>query len=65
MVIGNYHTSNPSRHYMAYYGDWYLIHRTEKEFIGLFQNNANDQVSLQYDESGSQMFLHIQKQKDD
>lgn len=65
MVIGNYHTSNPSRHYMAYYGDWYLIHRTEKEFIGLFQNNANDQVSLQYDASGSQMFLHIQKQKDD
>ena len=64
LVIGNYHVSNPSKHYMGYYGDWFLIHRTEEEFKGLFQNSAQDQISLQYDETGSQMFLHIQKQKD-
>jgi len=62
LIIGNYHVSNPSKHYMGYYGDWFLIHRTEEEFIGLFQNSAKDQISLRYDETGSQMFLHIQKQ---
>ena len=64
LVIGNYHVSNPSKHYMGYWGDWFLIHRTEEEFKGLFQNNAKDKISLQYDGTGSQMFLHIQKQKD-
>ncbi len=65
LFIGNYHVSNPSKHYMAYYGDWFLIHRTEKEFIGLFPNNGKDQISLQYDETGSQMFIHLQKHKDE
>jgi extracellular factor (EF) 3-hydroxypalmitic acid methyl ester biosynthesis protein len=64
LVIGNYHVSNPSKYYMGYWGDWFLIHRTEEEFRGLFQNNSKDKVSLHYDETGSQMFLHVQKQED-
>jgi len=64
LVIGNYHISNPSKYFMGYWGDWFLIHRTEKEFKGLFQNNPKDKVSLLYDETGSQMFLHIQKPED-
>ena len=65
ICIGNYHVSNPSKYYMAYFGDWFLIHRTEKEFLGLFQKNAKNKISLRWDETGSQMFLHVQKQKDE
>jgi extracellular factor (EF) 3-hydroxypalmitic acid methyl ester biosynthesis protein len=63
LVIGNYHVSNPSRHYMGYWGDWFLIHRTEEELKSLFQHKTNDRVSILYDETGSQMFLQIQKQE--
>jgi extracellular factor (EF) 3-hydroxypalmitic acid methyl ester biosynthesis protein len=62
LVIGNYHVSNPSKYFMGYWGDWFLIHRTEEEFTGLIEDNPEYKTSLHYDETGSQMFLHIQKQ---
>lgn len=37
LVIGNFHPRNPSRNYMEWFGDWFLIHRTEEEMLSLFQ----------------------------
>ncbi|MGA8185740.1 MAG: class I SAM-dependent methyltransferase, partial [Terriglobia bacterium] len=61
LVVGNFHVSNASRYYMQYWGNWVLLHRTEKEFKSLFQNNSCAEVSVLYDKTGSQMFLHIKK----
>ena len=62
-VVGNFHVSNSSKYYMQYWGDWLLLHRTKEEFKGLFQNNSCDKVSVLFDDTGSQMFLHVKKPK--
>jgi extracellular factor (EF) 3-hydroxypalmitic acid methyl ester biosynthesis protein len=61
MVIGNFHVSNASKYYMMYWGDWFLHHRKEEEFRQLIDSSPEDKVSVLYDSTGSQMFLHIQK----
>jgi extracellular factor (EF) 3-hydroxypalmitic acid methyl ester biosynthesis protein len=61
MVVGNFSTSNPSRYYMEYWGDWVLIHRTEKELKRLFSETSSADVRIDYDETGCQMFLVIEK----
>jgi extracellular factor (EF) 3-hydroxypalmitic acid methyl ester biosynthesis protein len=63
MVIGNFHASNPSRYYMEYWCDWVLTLRTEEEFIELSADippTANH--SIIFEDTGSQMFLHLKKQ---
>jgi extracellular factor (EF) 3-hydroxypalmitic acid methyl ester biosynthesis protein len=61
LVVGNFHVSNASRYYMQYWGEWVLLYRTEEEFRSLFRNHSRAQVSVLYDKTGSQMFLHIKK----
>ncbi len=61
MVIGNFHVSNPSKYYMDYWCDWVLLHRTEEEFIDLSKDCASAHVSVFFENTGSQMFLHIEK----
>jgi extracellular factor (EF) 3-hydroxypalmitic acid methyl ester biosynthesis protein len=61
MVIGNFHVSNPSKYYMDYWCDWVLLHRTEEEFIDLSKDCASADVSVFFESTGSQMFLHIEK----
>jgi len=61
MVIGNFHVSNPSKHFMEYWGDWYLIHRTDEEFKNLLPETSGAQVSLIFENTGSQMFLDLKK----
>ncbi len=61
LVVGNFNVSNPSRYYMEYWGDWVLMHRTEEEFVNLFTETSTATVSVKYDETGSQMFLIINK----
>jgi len=61
VVVGNFHVSNPSKYYMQYWGDWVLFHRTEEEFKSLFRNGSGRRISVLYDKTGSQMFLHIKK----
>jgi extracellular factor (EF) 3-hydroxypalmitic acid methyl ester biosynthesis protein len=63
MIVGNFHVSNASRYYMMYWGDWFLYHRTEEELGDICDKSPNDKTSVLYDSTGSQMFLHIQKQK--
>ena len=61
LLIGNFHVSNPSKYYMAYWVDWVLLHRTEEEFRSLLDSISPAEISLLYDDTGSQMFLHVKK----
>ena len=61
MIAGNFHTSNPSKYYMEYWADWVLYHRTEEEFGDLLGNAASAEIDIFFDDTESQMFLHIRK----
>jgi extracellular factor (EF) 3-hydroxypalmitic acid methyl ester biosynthesis protein len=61
MVIGNFHTSNPSRYYMEYWLDWVLYYRNEKEFRELVGDVSQADVDVLFDETRVQMFLHVSK----
>jgi extracellular factor (EF) 3-hydroxypalmitic acid methyl ester biosynthesis protein len=61
LIIGNFHVSNPSKYYMEYWVDWVLFHRTEEEFRSLLDSRSPAQTAVLYDDTGSQMFLHIKK----
>ena len=60
MLIGNFHISNNDRYFLEYWGDWQLIYRTEKELKELFDEDSSARVSVTFDRTGIQMFLHIQ-----
>ena len=61
LIVGNFHLSNPSKYFMEYWGDWYLIHRNEKEFKNLLSVTSPVKKSIIFEDSGSQMFLDIRK----
>jgi extracellular factor (EF) 3-hydroxypalmitic acid methyl ester biosynthesis protein len=61
MVIGNFHVMNPSKYYMEYWCDWVLYQRTEEEFKALLKNNFSANISVFFEDTGSQMFLKIKK----
>jgi extracellular factor (EF) 3-hydroxypalmitic acid methyl ester biosynthesis protein len=61
MVIGNFHVSNPSKYYMEYWLDWVLYYRTEEEFIDLMGDISTADVRVAFEDTGSQMFLHVIK----
>jgi len=65
MIIGNFHVSNPSRIYMEYWLDWVLYYRTEQEFKDLLSSESAAEVSVFFENTGSQMFLHVKKSKSD
>ena len=62
LVIGNFHVSNPSKYFMEYWGDWYLMHRTEEEFKDLLKEPNSAAVSIIFEKTRSQMFLHAKRQ---
>ncbi|MGD9251592.1 MAG: class I SAM-dependent methyltransferase [Desulfobacterales bacterium] len=61
MVVGNFHISNASRYYMEYWLDWVLYYRTEQEFIDLLKNVPTAESRVLFEDTGSQMFLHVDK----
>jgi extracellular factor (EF) 3-hydroxypalmitic acid methyl ester biosynthesis protein len=61
MAIGNFHISNPSRYYMEYWLDWVLYYRTEHDFMDLLKNVKSAQTNILFEDTGSQMFLHVKK----
>ncbi|MFW6147245.1 MAG: class I SAM-dependent methyltransferase [Thermodesulfobacteriota bacterium] len=63
IIAGNFHTSNPSKYYMEYWADWVLYHRTEDEFRDLLGNTASADIDIFFDDTGSQMFLHVRRSK--
>ncbi|UCF91786.1 MAG: class I SAM-dependent methyltransferase [Desulfobacterales bacterium] len=63
MVIGNYHISNPGRHYMEYWLDWVLFYRTEEDFKHLLKDAPDAEVDVFFDDTGVQMFLRVKKKR--
>ncbi len=61
MAIGNFHISNASRYYMEYWLDWVLYYRTEHDFIDLLRNAQSAKSKILFEDTGSQMFLHVTK----
>jgi extracellular factor (EF) 3-hydroxypalmitic acid methyl ester biosynthesis protein len=59
LAIGNYHASNPNQNYMAYWLDWSLYYRTEKEFLALTEGLEGAVSTIGFDASGCQMFLTV------
>jgi extracellular factor (EF) 3-hydroxypalmitic acid methyl ester biosynthesis protein len=62
MIIGNFHVSNPSKFYMEYWLDWVLYYRTEEEFLQLLSSEPSAKCSVFFENTGSQMFLHVKKE---
>lgn len=63
LIVGNYHVSNKSRVYMEYWHDWVLFYRTEEDMLNLINPEWNAEHSVFFEETKSQMFLHIRKAK--
>jgi len=63
LVVGNFHISNPSRYYMEYWLDWILYYRTEQNFLDLLKNVTTVGANVLFEDTGSQMFLHVKKDK--
>jgi extracellular factor (EF) 3-hydroxypalmitic acid methyl ester biosynthesis protein len=61
MAIGNFHISNASRYYMEYWLDWVLYYRTEHDFMDLLKNVTSAEAKIIFEDTGSQMFLHVNK----
>jgi extracellular factor (EF) 3-hydroxypalmitic acid methyl ester biosynthesis protein len=61
ILIGNFHKSNPSRYHMEYWGDWVFFHRNKEDFNNILQDEFRAQSRIFFEDTGSQMFLHIKK----
>jgi len=62
LVVGNYSSGNPSREIMEF-GDWYLVHRSEKELLDLAGSAGLDLAAAHVESEplGVNLFLHIEK----
>ncbi len=61
LLAGNFHVSNPSRHYMEYWVDWVLYYRTEEEFRELLNGTPVKEAKVYFEDTRSQMFLRVRK----
>jgi extracellular factor (EF) 3-hydroxypalmitic acid methyl ester biosynthesis protein len=61
LLVGNFHSSTPTRYHMAYWGDWSLWYRTEDAFLSLADGLDRASAHIEFDETGCQMFLRLEK----
>lgn len=63
VVIGNFHPENPSRNYMEWVGDWFLIHRNEQEMTEMARLAGIPEEVLRFerDATGVQLFMTARK----
>jgi extracellular factor (EF) 3-hydroxypalmitic acid methyl ester biosynthesis protein len=63
VAVGNMGAHNPSRHFMEFVVDWYLIHRSraDLERIGLAVTGDPSKVSIDAEPLGLNLFLHIRR----
>ncbi len=61
LLVGNFHVSNPSRHYMEYWVDWVLYYRTEEELRALVNGSPVRDVDVYFEDTRSQMFIRVRK----
>lgn len=61
-VIGNFSDDNPSRCYMEEVGQWFLHHRSKQQLAQLAAHAgfAPGSISVQHEELGINLFLHLQ-----
>jgi SAM-dependent methyltransferase len=59
LLVGNFAADNPSRAFMEWFGDWPLIHRSEREFLNLFEaaGFARRDLLLEREASGGAILL--------
>jgi extracellular factor (EF) 3-hydroxypalmitic acid methyl ester biosynthesis protein len=61
MVIGNFRTGSPGRHFMAYWLDWVIYYRTEQDFAEMAEALPGAETRIEFDGTGVQMLLHVTK----
>ncbi len=61
LFVGNYHFNNRSRWFMEYWHDWVLYYRTEDEFMSLLGETDATDLSIIFEDTGSQMFMTATK----
>ncbi len=61
LFIGNFHFNNKSRWFMEYWHDWVLYYRTEDEFMSLLSDTDAVNISVELEDTGSQMFLKAER----
>ena len=63
VVVGNFSTDNPTRAYMEKGNDWFLFHRTQAQLISLGNKvkSENDEVELNEESLGINLFLHLKR----
>lgn len=64
LILGNYHVENETRKYMEYIMDWVLYYRDEESMLELLEDIPEGFSSeVGFDDSGTQMFLRVEKNK--
>lgn len=62
LIIGNFDLSNPTRFYMEYALEWYLLYRSQEEMLRLAEEIPFPASSyVESDEGGVQLYLIIEK----
>jgi extracellular factor (EF) 3-hydroxypalmitic acid methyl ester biosynthesis protein len=61
LVVGNFHSRNPSRVFMDYWADWTLWYRNEGQMLRLVESISCAKTRIEFEESGCQIFLHMVK----
>ena len=61
LMVGNFHESNPSRHYMDYWLDWPIYYRSEDDLRELAADINPAELSIDADKTGIQLFFRIKK----
>ena len=62
LIVGNFDISNPTRFYMEYALDWYLLHRDREEMLRLAEELPfSASSSIITGEEGVQLYLIIEK----
>ncbi|MEM7315660.1 MAG: class I SAM-dependent methyltransferase, partial [Planctomycetota bacterium] len=63
LLVFNFSNDNPSRSYMEWYGNWYLIYRSADcltRMVELAQLN-NAKFSVEKEPTGANLYLQIEK----
>jgi len=63
VILGNFHTSNPSKALMDYVLDWRLIHRSEDDMHRLFQSSKFGRgcTNIRFEPAGVNLFAECVK----
>jgi extracellular factor (EF) 3-hydroxypalmitic acid methyl ester biosynthesis protein len=61
LLVGNFHRHHRTRVYMEYWMDWVLCCRSEDELLALARHLPGAECRLEFEATGSQMFLHVRR----